>query len=78
MEVKLTGRIPICPHCKVPTKRTQGMTTSTAMYFEPIYDEQGNNTNPDRNIRTTDYSCFSCVRSFMVSGNGVDGYKYKE
>jgi len=76
MEVKFTGPIPICPHCKVPTEITEGTTSVTAAYYPPKYDKDGNNTNPDRNTRTTEYGCFECDKSYTISGNGVDGYTY--
>jgi hypothetical protein len=71
-----TNGIPICPNCKKPTKRTVGTSTSTCMYFPPIYDENGNNTNPDRNKTTASYTCLECQKDYSVSGNYIDGYTY--
>jgi hypothetical protein len=34
-----------------------GMSTVTAMYFPPFYDEQGVFHNHDGNTRTTSYNC---------------------
>jgi len=78
VKVKYTNGIPICPFCKVPTKRggSQG-GSSTAMYFPPQYDEKGNNINPDRNIITTNWQCLKCTKYYVVSGNQTDGYQYK-
>lgn len=54
----------ICPKCKKPTKIREGMTIVTAMYFPPIYDENGINTNPDKNQRVTSYTCLECGEEF--------------
>jgi len=70
-----TGSIPQCPHCERPTIRTRGMSSSTMVYFPPVYDEQGRNTNPDRNSTTTDYDCSECKNSYRVSSN-IDGSYY--
>jgi hypothetical protein len=73
----MTGHIPQCPHCKKPTKRSGGSSMSTAAYYPPIYDENGKNTNPDRNINTSTYSCYECTKNYTVSGNSTEGYYYK-
>lgn len=75
-KVIYTGSIPQCPYCEKPTKRTGGLELVTLVYFEPIYDEKGNNTNPDRNIQTSQWHCYSCEKYYTVKGNGVDGYHY--
>ena len=62
--------IPICPNCKRPTKRKQGITSCTDMYFPPIYDENGVNINPDRNWYTTEWKCMECGKRFIHSTNG--------
>ena len=72
-----TGGIPICPYCKKPTERTGGVGTVTAMYFPPVYDEEGNNTNPDRNISTSNWYCSECGNDYETSGNAHDGYSYR-
>jgi len=77
-EVIYTGLIPQCPHCKKPTKRTSHGSSSTLMYYMPVYDENGVNTNPDRNTITTAYECLECNKTYVVSGNNVDGYNYKK
>jgi len=75
-EVIYTGAIPQCPRCEKPTVRTQGMMTSTAMYYPPVYDENGNNTNPDRNSTNTSYTCKGCHKEFSTYGNIYDGFEY--
>lgn len=77
-EVTFTGSIPICPYCKEPTVRSHGGASVTAMYFPPTYDENGVNTNPDRNIRTESYQCSKCNNCYSIVGNEHDGYIYRK
>lgn len=35
---------------------------TTCMYFPPVYDKHGNNTNPDGNITSGDVGCSVCNR----------------
>jgi hypothetical protein len=44
----------------------------TAMYYPPIYDENGVNTNPDGNITTTYYTCLNCNKMYTAQ------YRYGE
>lgn len=75
-EVIYTGNVPQCPNCNVPTKRSEGMSARTCVHYVPVYDKEGNNNNPDRNVTTTGYHCFNCRVPFTVKGNSIDGYKY--
>ena len=76
-EVIFTGSIPQCPKCNKPTKRSPvGGSTTTCMYFTPVYNEEGINTNPDRNTTTSSYQCLECRDVFTTKGNRVNGYKY--
>jgi len=76
-KVIFTGIIPQCPNCKKPTIRTEsGMKTVTAVYYIPRYDENGNNINPDRNKRTSNWHCESCCKAYKISGNYTDGFYY--
>ena len=50
----------ICPECKKQEKKScvyPGMSSITAMYFPPFYDEEGHYHDHDANTTTTDYSC---------------------
>jgi len=79
MICKYTNGIPTCPVCPVcqrPTRRVLGISTTTCVYYEPIYDEQGNNINLDRNNNRTEYCCLDCGKTFTVVGNPHDGYHY--
>jgi hypothetical protein len=76
MNVIDTNGIPQCPHCNKPTKRTAGMSMTTAAYFPPVYDENGVNTNPDRNTITSFWHCLECDKDYAVKGNYVDGFEY--
>jgi len=49
---------------------------TTLMSYTPIYNEQGINTNPDRNNTTEAWYCYKCENHFTTKGNGVDGYRY--
>jgi len=71
-----TNGIPVCPICQIPTRRLGGVGTTTLMHFPPLYDENGVNINPNRNTSTCSYNCLKCGKSFGVSGNGYDSYKY--
>lgn len=48
------------------TFESHGMST-TCMYFPPIYDKHGNNTNPDKNTTTERLKCLTCKRKWLVS-----------
>lgn len=77
IKYKETNGIPICPHCQKPTKRSGGgVCRTTLMWFEPVYDENGRNTNPDRNTITTTYHCDECDKNYATKGNSTDGYRY--
>lgn len=71
-----TGGIPQCPYCKKPTKRTGGSGIATCVYYPPVYDEYGNNTNPDRNTTTSDWGCLECKKRYTTVGNNTDGFYY--
>jgi hypothetical protein len=64
--------LPLCPYCKKPTRRSPGASTVTLMYFPPIYDKNGVNTNPDRNWRSSTWSCLECNRNYGYRTNGED------
>lgn len=74
--VEFTQNIPLCPNCKKPTKRKYEATEVTGMYFKPIYNESGENINPDRNIRTEYYTCSECSKLYKICGNNIEGYVY--
>ncbi len=71
-----TNGIPLCPYCKTPTIRTGGAGSVTAAYYEPVYDENGVNTNPDRNTVSSYWHCQECEKSYSTVGNSVDGFNY--
>lgn len=51
-----------CPYCGESYYR-ENYSTTTAMYFPPIY-KNGVNINPDRNISTTYCTCMNCGKDF--------------
>lgn len=44
-----------------------GMSMTTAMYFPPIYDKDGNNVNPDGNITSGKVTCTTCNKTWITS-----------
>ncbi len=72
-----TNGVPQCPYCEKPTRRTGGVSTITCAYYPPIYDENGINTNPDRNTATSDWKCLECEQIYSTSGNYTDGFYYR-
>ena len=54
---------PECP--REDCKFTIFDITRTCMYFQPVYDKNGVNTNPDRNTTTFEVSCGSCGRMWV-------------
>ena len=74
--METTNGIPICPNCKIPTIRTQGMSMVTSMYFPPTFNEKGENINPDRNVTTSEWYCNNCKKRYSTSGNIFDGFSY--
>lgn len=75
-EYQETNGVPICPYCQKPTRRGGGCGSVTLVYYEPIYDANGTNTNPDRNTETSGWTCHKCGNSYSVLGNAYDGYNY--
>ena len=65
-DVIFTGTVPQCPFCKKPTKRQEGCSVSTLVYYIPTYNEEGTDINPDRNCNTTDYHCCECNTAYSV------------
>ena len=51
-----------CPHCG-ESYYMENYTTTTAMYFPPIYKD-GVNINQDRNKSTTYCTCMNCGENF--------------
>jgi len=70
IEVKYTGLTPICPYCDKPTVRSSGMSATTLLAYIPIYNEEGINTNPDKNITTSKFNCHTCNREYIVCSQG--------
>lgn len=65
-------------NCETPSncriQYSAGMTTM--MYYPPIYDGFGNNTNPDMNTTTRHGECHTCKRKWAEHyQNGVTTYK---
>ena len=56
---------PTCPREDCRFQYGIGMTT--AMYFNPIYDKHGNNTNPDGNTTSGEMTCTTCNKKWYYS-----------
>lgn len=65
------------PSCEKECVFRGGMTTTTAMNYDPIYDKNGNNLNPDGNITSGTVSCAVCHRQW-VSSTQYGETKYTE
>lgn len=52
--------------CENPTY-SQGLSMMTCAYYPPVFDENGVNTNPDRNVTTNTYACTKCGKSWSVA-----------
>jgi hypothetical protein len=39
-------------------------STSTLAYYQPMYDANGNNVNPDKNKHVNDIRCLSCGKTW--------------
>ena len=55
------------PTCDKDCRFTKGITTRTCVYYQPIYDKHGNNTNPDMNITGYSMSCLVCGMEWNVN-----------
>ena len=54
----------VCPHCGA-RYYTELYSTSTAVYYPPIYKD-GVNINPDQNQTTTLCECMACGKRFSI------------
>ena len=47
---------------------------TTCVYYPPIYNKDGVNTNPDGNITTTQVNCIVCSKKFLLESrfNNID------
>lgn len=78
MKIIETNGIPQCPCCEKPTHRSEGLSLTTAMHYPIVYDENGININPDKNITTTIWKCLECNSDYSVAGNYHDGFNYAD
>jgi len=58
------------PTCKLECRFRHGMTMSTTVYYEPMYDKHGNNLNPDMNKSNTPIECGICDRRWSATTQG--------
>lgn len=57
------------PNCDKECRFSEGISSTTAMYFPPVYDKHGNNLNPDGNITSSMISCGVCGRRWNRSSS---------
>ena len=55
------------PTCEKECRFHSGFSTTTMMYYAPVYDKHGNNINPDGNITRGSVSCSVCNRSWTYA-----------
>lgn len=56
------------PNCQNDCRFVEvGPSMTTSMYFPPVYDKNGNNTNPDGNITSGTLSCRICNKTWSYS-----------
>ena len=55
------------PTCEKECRFVHGMSLTTAMYYEPVYDKHGNNLNPDGNITSSSVRCAVCNREWYAT-----------
>jgi hypothetical protein len=53
--------------CELNCRFTYGFTSTTAMYYPPVYDKHGNNINPDGNITHGTIECLECYKRWAYS-----------
>ena len=52
------------PDCGRDCRFQYGVSMTTAMYFQPVYDKHGNNLNPDGNTTSGDVTCVVCRKKW--------------
>lgn len=75
--VELTNGVPICPHCKKPTRRMASFRMASMVFKPAMWDEDGKRIEQHMDMYET-YKCLECNNSFKVFGNRHDGYEYKD
>jgi hypothetical protein len=60
--------------CKEATFVPIGGAITTLMYFQPMYNREGKNINPDRNLVRQTFQCTVCKKHWNLShrGEGTD------
>lgn len=58
-------KMPECEREDCRFVESAGMTTLA--YYQPIYDKNGVNINPDRNTTTSNLECLTCGKKWVVT-----------
>ena len=57
------------PTCEKDCRFSYGPTMTTCMYYPPVYDKHGNNTNPDMNSTSGAVDCSVCGKHWTYISN---------
>lgn len=64
------------PNCDKECRFQYSNSQTTMAYYPPIFDKNGNNINPDRNITIEDVTCSTCGGRWLYSTqNGITEYR---
>lgn len=58
------------PDCKGECRFLESCTSQTDMYYPPIYNKFGRNTNPDMNITYGTVRCLTCNKRWSTATQG--------
>ncbi len=75
-KVIFTGNIPQCPYCEKPTEREELGSSTTLANFPVVYDKNGVDISPRKNINTSGWGCCECKQYYTIKGNTIVGHHY--
>lgn len=55
------------PNCEGDCRFVCGPEMTTMMYYPPVYDKNGVNTNPDGNTSSQEIACVTCKKRWYSS-----------
>ena len=55
------------PDCERNCRFSYGYSTTTSLYYNPVYDRHGNNLNPDGNVTTGTIDCTECYKRWAYT-----------
>ena len=54
------------PNCELQCSFSESYRATTCVYYPPMYDKNGNNTNADGNVTTWSVSCGTCGKKWKA------------